>query len=249
MDVYEAIEKRRTIRTFKQGVSEEQLRKLLLAGVNAPSGSNVQPWEFIIIDDPKIIEQIAEHKYQQSLKMVIDEMVLNAPRIIEQICQQTLKKPLSLDRAIRQKNAYRNCTVIAVCNKKGHGIGRKPWMNIENIASTWMCIENMEEATALCDRVAIIHLGRILVIDTPEKLISRYVGNRIWEIESGNEEKDRIIKELKSRKLEFEEAGNLIQIFHLGDELARNLTNFMARPRAATLEDVFFRLTERSLTE
>jgi nitroreductase len=43
MDVYEAIEKRRTIRTFKQGVSEEQLRKLLLAGVNAPSGSNVQP--------------------------------------------------------------------------------------------------------------------------------------------------------------------------------------------------------------
>lgn len=116
MDVYEAIEKRRTIRTFRQGVSEEQLRKLLLAGVNAPSGSNVQPWEFIIIDDPTIIEQI---------------------------CQQTLKKPLSLDRAIRQKNAYRNCTVIAVCNKKGHGIGRKPWMNIENIASTWMCIENM----------------------------------------------------------------------------------------------------------
>jgi nitroreductase len=33
--------------------------------------------------------------------------------------------------------------VVAVCNKKGHGIGRKPWMNIENIASTWMCIENM----------------------------------------------------------------------------------------------------------
>ncbi|MFC1943824.1 nitroreductase family protein, partial [Chloroflexota bacterium] len=143
MDIYEAIEKRRTIRTFKQGVSEEQWRKLLLAGVNAPSGSNVQPWEFIIIDDPKIIEQIAELKYQQTLKMTIDEMVLNDPRIIEQVYQQTLKKPLSLDRAIRQKNAYRNCTVIAVCNEKGHGIGRKPWMNIENIASTWMCIENM----------------------------------------------------------------------------------------------------------
>ena len=75
--------------------------------------------------------------------MVIDEMVLNDPRIIEQVYRQTLKKPLSLDRAIRQKDAYRNCVVVAVCNKKGHGIGRKPWMNIENIASTWMCIENM----------------------------------------------------------------------------------------------------------
>ena len=143
MDVCEAIERRRTIRTFKQGISEEQLRKLLLAGVEAPSGSNVQPWEFIIIDDPKIIEQIAENKYQQTLKMVIDEMVLNDPRIIEQIYQQTLKEPLSSQRATRQKNAYRSCTVVAVCNKKGHGIGRKPWMNIENIASTWMCIENM----------------------------------------------------------------------------------------------------------
>ena len=142
MDVYEAIEKRRTIRTFEQGVSEEQLRKLLLAGVKAPSGSYVQPWEFIHIDDPKIVEQIAEHKYQQSLKMRIDQMVLDDPSIIEQICEQTLK-PLSLKMAKGQKNSYLNSTVIAVCNKKGHGIGRKPWMNIENIASTWMCIENM----------------------------------------------------------------------------------------------------------
>jgi len=122
--------------------------------VSAPSASNIQPWEFIIIDDPKIIERIAEHKYRQTLKMVLDEMVLNDPTIIEQLCQQTLKKPFALDRAIRQKNSYRNCTVIAVCNKKGHGIGRKPWMNIENIASTWMCIENMALA-ATADGLAI----------------------------------------------------------------------------------------------
>ncbi len=142
MDVYEAIEKRRTIRNFKQGISEDQLRKLLLEGVKAPSGSNVQPWEFIIIDDSKILEQIAEHKYQQSLKMRIDRMVLDDPSIIEQIYDQTLKLPSS-QRMKEQKNNYLNSTVVAVCNKKGHGIGRKPWMNIENIASTWMCIENI----------------------------------------------------------------------------------------------------------
>ena len=85
MDVYKAIGKRRTIRSFKQSASEEQLRKLLLAGSKAPSGSNVQPWEFIVIDDQKIIEQISEHKYQQTLKMVIDEMALNDSSIIEQI--------------------------------------------------------------------------------------------------------------------------------------------------------------------
>ncbi|MFC1995709.1 nitroreductase family protein, partial [Chloroflexota bacterium] len=142
MDVYEAIEKRRTIRNLEQGISEDQLQKLLLAGVKAPSGSNVQPWEFIIIDDSKIIEQIAEHKYRQSLKMKIDQMVLDDPSIIKNICEQTLE-PISLQRAMGQKNNYLNSTVVAVCNKKGHGIGRKPWMHIENIASIWMCIENI----------------------------------------------------------------------------------------------------------
>lgn len=133
MDVYKAIEKRRTIRSFKQGVSEDQLRKIILAGVKAPSGSNVQPWEFIIIDDSKIIEQIAEHKYQQSLKTPL----------------------ISQQQASNQKHAYRNCTVIAVCNRKGRTNERKPWMNIENIASTWMCIENIALA-ATADGLGIV---------------------------------------------------------------------------------------------
>jgi hypothetical protein len=44
--------------------------------------------------------------------------------------------------------------VVAVCNKKGHGIGRKPWMNVENIASAWMCIENMA-LTATADGLGV----------------------------------------------------------------------------------------------
>jgi hypothetical protein len=75
--------------------------------------------------------------------MRLDRMILDDPRVIEQIYQQTLEKPLSPQSAVRQRNAYRNCAVVAVCNRKGHGIGRKPWMRIENIVSTWMCIENM----------------------------------------------------------------------------------------------------------
>lgn len=150
MKVYEAIEKRRTIRSFKQGISNKQLKKLLLAGVKAPSGSNVQPWEFIIIDDPVVIEKIAEYKYQQSLKMRLDHMVLNKPTVIEQICQQTLE-PIPTERIMRQKNSYQSSTVVAVCNKKGHGIGRKPWMNVENIASVWMCIENIALAATADD--------------------------------------------------------------------------------------------------
>ena len=42
--------------------------------------------------------------------------------------------------------------------------------------------QNMEEATALCDRVAIMHQGIFLDIDSPDKLISKYVGEQIWEM-------------------------------------------------------------------
>ena len=40
MEVYEAIEKRRTIRVLKKRVSEGQLRKIILAGTKAPSAAN-----------------------------------------------------------------------------------------------------------------------------------------------------------------------------------------------------------------
>jgi len=67
MDVYEAIEKRRTIRVFKKGATEEQLRRIILAGSKAPSGGT-STWEFIVVDDPKIIDQLAELKYQLNRK-------------------------------------------------------------------------------------------------------------------------------------------------------------------------------------
>ncbi len=109
--------------------------------------------------------------------------------------------------------------------------------------------QNMEEAAILCDRMAIIHMGKVLVIDTPERLIARYVGNNIWEIELAYADRDKVVSELSNDELEFEEVGNMIQIFHLDDTLARKFKLFMARPRPATLEDVFFRLTGRLLLE
>jgi len=112
-----------------------------------------------------------------------------------------------------------------------------------------LCTQNMEEATILCDRVAIMHQGKILSLDAPKKLISRYVGNEVWEIEVNSAERDRIIEELKSRGLDFEDAGNRIYIFHIeAEESVRGLDKRLKR-RPATLEDVFFRLTGRSLVE
>lgn len=50
MDLYEAVEKRRSIRKFKpEPVTREDLRRILKAGRLAPSGGNRQPWHFIVV--------------------------------------------------------------------------------------------------------------------------------------------------------------------------------------------------------
>ena len=115
-----------------------------------------------------------------------------------------------------------------------------------------LCTQNMEEAAALCDRVAIMHQGRILSLGAPQELISRYVGREVWEIEVNSAEKAETVRELESRGLDFEDVGDRIHVFHIeADELSRGLVSFpeRLRQRPATLEDVFFRLTGRSLAE
>ena len=59
MNVYDAIMKRRSIRRFKQKpISPEVLKKLVNAGRLAPSGANLQPCEYIIVRDSKLINNV-----------------------------------------------------------------------------------------------------------------------------------------------------------------------------------------------
>ena len=59
MDVFEAIEGRRSIRKYKPKPVERKLtEKLLNAACWAPSGGNIQPWKFIVVEDRTILEMV-----------------------------------------------------------------------------------------------------------------------------------------------------------------------------------------------
>ncbi len=52
---------RTSIRNFtNQSIPDDLKSALLYAGMSAPSGVNKQPWEFILIDDPDILKELAE---------------------------------------------------------------------------------------------------------------------------------------------------------------------------------------------
>lgn len=60
-DMLDMIRKRRSIRKYTaQAVTDEQIRKLLEAAMAAPSGSNIQPWEFVVVKDPDLKRQLAQ---------------------------------------------------------------------------------------------------------------------------------------------------------------------------------------------
>lgn len=59
MDLYEAIEKRRTVRDFLETpVSEDVLRRILVAGLKAPSHDHARDWHFVVIRDPERIAAV-----------------------------------------------------------------------------------------------------------------------------------------------------------------------------------------------
>lgn len=78
MDVLELLLSRRSIRKYKSTlVEEEKIQQCLEAARWAPSASNKQPWEFIIVKDEKMRKKFAEiHPYA---KFVAESPVVFVP--------------------------------------------------------------------------------------------------------------------------------------------------------------------------
>jgi lipooligosaccharide transport system ATP-binding protein len=109
-----------------------------------------------------------------------------------------------------------------------------------------LCTQNMDEAAFLCERVAVMHQGRVIVIGRPKELVVRYLGERIWEVEVDGRNRESLLAALAARQLEYEEAHDMVYVYNFQDEAVADLGGAV---RPATLEDVFFKLTGRLLVE
>lgn len=62
MNVNEAIRKRRSIRNFRpQKVEEAKINQVLEAARLAPSGVNIQPWRFVVIESDEMREKLKDY--------------------------------------------------------------------------------------------------------------------------------------------------------------------------------------------
>ena len=115
----------------------------------------------------------------------------------------------------------------------------------------------MEEAERLCDRVAIIEHGRIIEIDTPEKLVARHCPERTVVLSTehaGAEEffqKIRGVDEVTRADSRFTIRGSgedlVTEVIHCLSENQIRVSDF--RTILPNLEDVFLKLTGHSIRE
>lgn len=129
------------------------------------------------------------------------------------------------------------------------------WEQLEAMKATGVSVlmstHYMDEAAQLCDRLIIMHHGRVLAEGTPDDLTNRYAGREVAEVRV--EERLRVFTARKLREQGYSvravgavlsvtgEDGNRPDFSWIGDARVTY--------RAADLEDVFLALAGRGLRE
>jgi lipooligosaccharide transport system ATP-binding protein len=120
-------------------------------------------------------------------------------------------------------------------------------------ATLILTTQYMEEAQQLCDRLVIMHQGKILRTSTPAKLIEDEIGKEVAEIRISPDEDERLINLFLPFSCGHERVGDTLYFYCRDGQalkkkmLELDLSNTIHRP--ASLEDVFLKLTGRSLIE
>jgi len=113
----------------------------------------------------------------------------------------------------------------------------------------------MDEAEQLCDRLVVVDKGRIMAEGSPASLIKEYSTREVVELRFGSEKNQDAattlagvgerIEVLPDRVLIYAEDGESA----LAEAIRRGLQPITSLVRRSSLEDVFLRLTGRSLIE
>jgi ABC-2 type transport system ATP-binding protein len=141
---------------------------------------------------------------------------------------------------------------------------RSMWETVTKIrasgATVFMTTHYMEEAQTLCDRVAVVDMGKIIALDTPNALISQHFKEAAIEFElRGDMPPEGTFRRLRGVTRPAVREGHYVTIYTdnttatlggLTDLAEAGAIKFDdLHVRRATLEDVFLKLTGKRIRE
>jgi ABC-2 type transport system ATP-binding protein len=136
---------------------------------------------------------------------------------------------------------------------------RETWQLVSQVRDRGVTIllvtHLMDEAERLCDRIAVIHRGRVAAIDTPARLTARAATGQVLRFATATPADTGALKALDSvstlehNGTELAVTGNGAVLTEVVAELARqHVTPLNLRIEQPNLDDAFLMLTGESLT-
>jgi lipooligosaccharide transport system ATP-binding protein len=114
---------------------------------------------------------------------------------------------------------------------------------------------HMDEAEQLCDRLIVMDKGEIMAEGSPSELIKKYSTKEVLEVRFGSDRNSQMVEKLQSFAERLEELPDRLLLYtESGEDLLAKIVAANIHPntslvRRSSLEDVFLRLTGRSLIE
>ena len=112
-----------------------------------------------------------------------------------------------------------------------------------------MSTHYMEEAANLCDRIAVMHLGKILDEGTPEELIERHTSAEVAQVRASAAARAEMRAALTAAGCPWREVGSVVHVLgHNGDRpRVPPIDGTRVTYRPGNLEDVFLAVAGRGL--
>ena len=129
------------------------------------------------------------------------------------------------------------------------------WQELETMkqagVTVLMSTHYMEEASALCDRLAIMHHGQILAEGTPDELVGQHAGREVAQVRVSNGARQDIVEWIGNAGFDYREAGALITVSAQsgGRPDLSGLEGVRISYRPSNLEDVFLSVAGSKLSE
>jgi lipooligosaccharide transport system ATP-binding protein len=128
------------------------------------------------------------------------------------------------------------------------------WQELETMKQAGVTIlmstHYMEEASVLCDRLAIMHNGKILAEGAPDELVNRHAGDEVALLRVPSTSREEVVNWVASAGLDYREAGAVIMVTSANGERPNlsGLEGVRVTYRPSNLEDVFLSVAGRELS-
>ncbi len=140
MDLYEAVNARRTIRDFTdETIDEETIKRIIDAGMKAPTNDHMRDWHFVVITDKaettRIISEIPKTFSLSEVNAILDDWQLHDP----------IQRKMYIDGIPKQYKMLCNsaCLLLPFYRQSGELLKPANLSALNAFASIWCCIENI----------------------------------------------------------------------------------------------------------